>query len=500
MKRYSQRTRNCQVLTLFNLFLLIAVPGLFQPGQASAQTLTILHNFTALTNNTNADGAYPFAGLLLSGNRLYGTTVNGGTSSNGTVFAVNVDGSDFTNLYSFSGFSTAPFGNGVTNADGANPRGGLVLSGNILYGTTASGGSWDNGTVFAINTDGSGFTNLHQFTSTFPYGTNIDGAGPWGTLVLSGNTLYGTTQYGGAHGSAPYLDQGYGAIFAMNTDGSGFTNLHSFASGGDGQNPVAGMILSGNTLYGTTDAGGPNFNGTVYAIDTSGSNEIILHAFSATTPPGPSPNADGVSPYGGVILSGNRLYGTAWYGGAFAEGTVFAVNTNGASFSNLYSFPHAGLTNTTGQNPTASLVLAGARLYGTTLSGSIFGLNTNGSSFANALIFAPGGPSTTFAGLTLSGNTLYGTSYFGGASGNGTVFSLSLAPQLTLQISNTNAILAWPTNVGGFDYTTASLQCTTNLAPPVFWQPVAPTPVFANGMATVTNPISGAQMFYRVMQ
>lgn len=493
------RSRIYQVQALPGLILLIAALGVFHPPRGAGQTLAILHNFTVLTNNTNADGAFPYAGLLLSGNRLYGTTVNGGSSSNGTVFAVNVDGSRFTNLYCFSGFSTGPFGDGVTNVDGANPHGGLVLSGNTLYGTTAGGGFWDNGTIFAINTDGSGFTNLHQFSSAFPYGTNIDGAGPWGTLVLSGNTLYGTTQYGGAYGSAPYLDQGYGAIFAINTDGSGFTNLHSFASGGDGQNPVAGMILSGNSLYGMTPAGGPNFNGTVFAINTDGSSETILHAFSATTPPGPSPNGDGVGPYGELILSGGRLYGTAEFGGAYGRGTVFALDTNGGSFSNLYSFPGVGgPTNTAGEYPTAGLVLAGGRLYGTT--SSLFALNTNGANFANVFIFAQGGPGLIYSGLALSGSTLYGSSYFGGASGNGTVFSLSLAPQLAIQISDTNIIVTWPTNVAGFDYTSATLQCATNLEPPVFWQPVAALRVFANGVATVTNPISGPQMFYQLAQ
>ena len=67
-------------------------------------------------------------------------------------------------------------------SDGANPRAGLILSGNTLYGTAVGGGSSGNGTVFAVNTDGTGFTNLHSFTagSDNPYGgyTNSDGVNP----------------------------------------------------------------------------------------------------------------------------------------------------------------------------------------------------------------------------------------------------------------------------------------------------------------------------------
>jgi len=73
----------------------------------------------------------------------------------------------------------------------------VILSGNTLYGTASGGGSSGNGAVFAVNTDGTGFTNLHNFTATDEYGNNNDGANPIGGLILSSNALYGTTQNGG---------------------------------------------------------------------------------------------------------------------------------------------------------------------------------------------------------------------------------------------------------------------------------------------------------------
>src|SRR6266516_1205411 len=86
----------------------------------------------------------------------------------------------FTTLYSFTA-SSGCFP--CTNSDGAGPRG-LILSGNTLYGTAGSGGPADNGTVFKVNTDGTGFTNLHSFTiQSGPLSTNSDGGGP-NDLVL----------------------------------------------------------------------------------------------------------------------------------------------------------------------------------------------------------------------------------------------------------------------------------------------------------------------------
>jgi uncharacterized repeat protein (TIGR03803 family) len=203
--------------------------------------------------------------LILSGNTLYGTAYDGGTNGNGTVFAVNTNGTGFTNLHTFSA-GAGYFS--ITNSDGANPNGGLILSGNTLYGTAGYGGTNGNGTVFAVNTDGTGFTNLYTFTAN----GNSDGVNPNGGLILSGNTLYGTAYGGGTNGS--------GTVFAVNTDGTDFTTLHSFNTVGyvsyygfgdlitnsDGANPYGGLILSGSTLYGTASVGGTNGIGTVFAL------------------------------------------------------------------------------------------------------------------------------------------------------------------------------------------------------------------------------------------
>ena len=160
------------------------------------------------------------------------------------MFKVNVDGTGYTVLKSFTG------------SDGQYPYADLVLFGSTLCGTTGQGGSLGNGTVFKVNTDGTGHTVLKSLTGS-------DGSWPEAGLVLSGGTLYGTTRQGGGFGLS-----GCGTVFKVNVDGTGYSVLKSF-TGSDGQYP-AGLVLSGGTLYGTTANGGTLNDGTVFRIDLSG--------------------------------------------------------------------------------------------------------------------------------------------------------------------------------------------------------------------------------------
>jgi hypothetical protein len=96
--------------------------------------------------------------------------------------------------------------------------------------------------------------------------------------------------------------------------------------------------------------------------------------------------------------------------------------------------------------------------------------------------------------LAQSGTVLYGITAHGGVSGLGTVFSVSLLPQLTVIPSSPNIIVSWSASFAGF-----TLQSTTNLSSPV-WTTNLPAPVVANGQYTVTNPMLGTQQFFRLSQ
>jgi uncharacterized repeat protein (TIGR03803 family) len=473
------------------LFCLATFAMAMTAAHLTAQVFTTLHSFTG-----GSDGAHPYAGLILSGNTLYGAADQGTSYGYGTVFKVNTDGTGFKVLESF---------NGVNNE--AYPETSLLLSGSTLYG--ASGGPGTTlGTLFAVNTNGTGFTTLHTFTTiSAPDYTNSDGGAVWGPLILSGNTLYGAA-WGGGSG-------GVGTVFALNTNGTGLTNLHSFTAttppfnpfvtpsppytNSDGACPTDGLILSGNTLYGTTSFGGSSGWGTVFAVNTDGMGFTTLYTFTGGSDGGWPRRAP-------LILSGNTLYGTTYEGGSgrgsSGKGTVFAVNTNGTGFTVLHSF----FGSSDGANPFAGLTLSGNTLYGmANLGGSrgmgtLFAVNTDGTGFTNLYNFnGSRDGANPYGGLILSGNTLYGTAYGGGSSGNGTVFSLSFPPQLTIIPSETNLILTWPTNYAGFDYTGYTLEFTTNLVSPV-WATNSPAPVVVNGQNVVTNTISGTQQFYRLSQ
>jgi len=476
-------------------FLMAALLTLILAGRLPAQTFTLLHDFTSVfgANATNSDGATPAAGLILAGNRLYGTAKYGGNSGWGTVFSVNSDGSDFTASYHFTG-----------GIDGANPSAELMISDNTLYGTANTRGGFGSGTVFALNTDGSGFLNLHSFSAiannSFGVQTNSEGAHPLANLILSGNSLYGTANDGGT--------SGHGTVFSMQTNGTGFVSLHSFSSGSGGAFSAAGLTISGNIMNGANY--GNLGSGTIFAIDTDGNNFTNNYAFTSRSPNGT--NSDGANPHSSLLLFGNTLYGTTVNGGSSGNGTVFSINADGTGFSNLHSFAagaynSSGLyTNSDGAHPSAGLVLSGSKLYGTANAGgnsgqgAVFVLNTNGTGFSNLYSFTGTPPypqaqtnsdgAQPFGGLVLSGNALYGTTAYGGSSGNGTVFRLSFAPHLAISRSATNIILSWPANIAGFDFTGFTLQSTPALTSTFTNIPGATNPY--------TNSISDAQQFYRL--
>jgi uncharacterized repeat protein (TIGR03803 family) len=403
---------------------------LFTATTTRAQTYTLLANF----------GGQQPSDLTLSGSTLYGTTQGGGTG-NGTVFQVETNGTGLASLHLFSG----------GNDDGGSPSGTPALTGSTLYGTTISGGnSYGDGTVYQVSTNGSGYKILFSFVPWV-------GVNPFGALTISGTQLFGLTTAGN------------GTLFTINTDGTGCTDLHNFGGSVtsivgsvtnvflDGSSPNNPLLLSGSTLYGTTSAGGSNGYGTVFQMNTDGSGYSILHYFSNT--PG-----DGYNPHSALILSGSTLYGTT-VGDARSNGSVFKINTNGTGFAILYGF---GLTAADGYNPYGPLTLSGATLYGTTKFGgsnnfgTVFQINTDGTGYQVLYNFGGGNGAYPAGSLILSDSTVYGIV-------GGFMFSLAVPPVPTAPTSSVFAItgiaeqgndvlITWTSGVGS----TNALQGTTN--------------------------------------
>jgi uncharacterized repeat protein (TIGR03803 family) len=181
---------------------------------------------------------------------LYGTTQFGGTTyAAGSVFSINPLTGAQKIIYSFSG-----------GADGGNPNSGLINVGGMLYGTTMGGGTPvdggnPSGTVFSINPVTGAEKVIHSFSAT------TDGATPIGEIVKVGGKLYGTTETGDL-GST-----GNGTVFSIDLATGSEQIVHSFAQyGSEGEQPTAGLVNIGNTLYGTTSTGGPTGSGTVFEL------------------------------------------------------------------------------------------------------------------------------------------------------------------------------------------------------------------------------------------
>jgi uncharacterized repeat protein (TIGR03803 family) len=291
----------------------------------------LLHTF----RSSGATGQIPGGALLLSGSTWFGVTFGGGTGGNGVLFRMNDDGTGFQVLRQFSG------------SDGIWPFDSLIRSGPTLYGMCSAGAAGNAGTIFQIDTNGTGFQVLHTFA-----GGAADGSGPHGSLLSSASTFYGMTPAGGSSDG--------GTLFRMNTNGTGFQLAHTFAGGaGDGKAPSMGTpVQAGPILYGMTQFGGSGDGGTIFQINTNGSGFQLLHTFAGGT-------NDGQHPFGSLLLSGSMLYGMTRDGGIRGtNGTVFQINTNGTGFQLLHRFDGGD-----GSRPYGSLLLSGSTLYGMTFAG-----------------------------------------------------------------------------------------------------------------------------------
>jgi uncharacterized repeat protein (TIGR03803 family) len=219
-------------------------------------------------------------------------------------------------------------------ADGASPLGNLIQdSAGNLYGVTSGGGNSGGGTLFKLDTSGQ-YSVLYSFCSL---ANCTDGASPAGVMRDPAGNFYGTTSGGGGHAS--------GTVFRLDTAGSE-TVLYSFCSAAncaDGGAPGAGVIEdAAGSLYGTTTSGGNAIGaGTVFRLDTAG-HLTVLHALCSA-----ANCTDGVNPNAIVEDAAGYLYGTTAWGGKFSRytsgyGTVFKIDTH---------LKVAGITLTSSVNP-----------------------------------------------------------------------------------------------------------------------------------------------------
>ncbi|MCE7992289.1 MAG: T9SS type A sorting domain-containing protein [Roseivirga sp.] len=231
----------------------------------------MVHEFNA----DKSDGWAP-NGLVEVGDKLWGMTQLGGTHNAGVIFHIDNDGSNFTKVHDFE-------------AGKGDPEGTLLYAYGKLWGTTKgtkvgypatlNSNVTDFGTVFSINTDGSGFEVVHEFTkSSIAHSDFLNGRNPEGSLVAFDGKIWGMTPFGGSSIS----NGAYGVIFQIDPIELVYEKVHSFTAGG-GIIPRGNLYVYENALWGMTYAGGTVNKGTAFKYVPGTSTFTSVLDFSSDT-------------------------------------------------------------------------------------------------------------------------------------------------------------------------------------------------------------------------
>lgn len=392
----------------------LALIALFTRIASAASTTQVLYSFLG-----DEDGEYADTDLVTdSAGNIYGTTVQGGTYSSGTVFQITPAGVH-TVLYNFTG-----------GADGGEPYKGVTLDaqGNI-YGTAGVGGKYVGpctdtgcGVVFELTNSGGTWTQtvIHSFTG------GKDGWGPGaGVTVDSHGAVYGTTPLGGTPNA--------GVIYQLiNRNGTwGEKIIHTFTGGNDGIGGSAGRLVPDRRggFFGACTAGGANGDGVIFHIAPAGNgtwNFTTIYAFKGMP--------DAGFPYGTLLMdNAGNLYGTSYYDGANDLGAVYQLAYRNGTWKErvLYSFKGGA----DGSAPISNLVSDPAgNLYGTTSEGgapscgcgTIFSLTRSGTSWTENVVYSFQGPpdgAFVYNGMVVdNAGNYYGATVHGGTANEGAIY------------------------------------------------------------------------------
>jgi uncharacterized repeat protein (TIGR03803 family) len=427
---------------LLSVLAFSALAGLMSQATAASEYKAI-YSFCAQAGCT--DGELPFSGVILDpSGTLYGATLGGGAVNEGAgaVFALVPDGDgwQYQVLYSFCSQPLC--------ADGESPAGGLIedLQGN-LYGTTQiAGGPGDGGTVFKLTHDAARtawtYSKLHTFC--IKRKKCPDGLNPNSALTYQGaasgapydgvSPLYGTTGVGAAPGNVYQLTPGSGGTWTL-------TVVYDFCTQEGcpaGYGPSFGLIMDGsgdlfvNTLRGSS---GGSAGGIAELTQNQGTwTAKQIYGFCSTIA-----CSDGGAPFGKLTLdAAGDLFGTTKADGKYSGGVLFELSPTKHKWKErvLYNFCHRKNC-ADGAAPLGGVTMDGAgNLIGTT---SDYGAMRDGGTvfryaegklqllytFCQQQDSCADGNAPTSAPIVDGAGNIFGTTYFGGAANEGTIYEIT---------------------------------------------------------------------------
>ncbi len=268
--------------------------------------------FKIKTDGTNFNKIFSFddasvAEIITDGTSLYGVSSSGDNNSTnggqvGFVFKITTEGTGFSIIHQFQG------------TEGSVPQGKLLLINQYLYGVTSYGPTGSNGgIIYKVKTDGTGFSSVYSPEQ-----------GALNSIITDGVYFYCTTDFGGN-------PSGDGSIIKVKLDGTSFSMLKDFDYD-NGSEPSGNLFIQNSELYGMTNSGGNNGYGVLYKINTDGTGYTILYHCVAM-----SNGNKGTNPRGGYVAINNNLYGMFQLGGINYVGSIFKYQLTTTSVKEVNS-------------------------------------------------------------------------------------------------------------------------------------------------------------------
>ncbi len=336
---------------------------------------------------------------------LYGTTSEGGSSNNGTIFKYDLGNSTLTKQIDFFSLVTGSYCTASL----------IQVSNDVFYGVNRIGGLNNEGVIFEYK------ASTNSFTPKYTFG-GVNGSVPTGTLIMANDgMLYGVTSHGGAFD--------FGVLFQFDPSAGVYSKKIDFQGASNGSLPLGSLKqASDGKLYGMTWLGGSNDFGTLFQYDPISNTLTKKLDFSGTS--------NGKQPTGSLIEVGTgKLYGLTSYGGvnlgilSEGSGVLFEYDINSNTFTKKHDFSGELFGN--GSNPASSLILGSdGKIYGMTpyggtdASGVIFEFNLSTNTYSSRYNFSATSTGKYPKGslIQASDGKMYGMTSAGGANDLGTLF------------------------------------------------------------------------------